>query len=37
MWLWGAVFSNVLCGRCGGTGDPVAGHPFATAAGVAWS
>jgi energy-coupling factor transporter ATP-binding protein EcfA2 len=28
-----AVCSNVQCGRGGGTGDPVAGHPFATGVG----
>jgi hypothetical protein len=28
-----AVFSNVRSGRCGGTGDPVAGHPFAAGGG----
>jgi hypothetical protein len=31
-----AVFSNVRCGRSGGTGGPVAGHPFATGWGTSW-
>jgi hypothetical protein len=36
VWLWLAVFSIVRCGRCGGTGDPVALHPFATLSGMEW-